>query len=409
MLCIVHFCSSDDILSLGQASHGFRRICADPYLRRIGIIKVSRSSTQVRLGGQPVSPSAVSFLRDLRITAPKISLICDLFHASAYSSDIVQFLKNHFIQALEMLFVNDEEDVLADLSFATIFRSILAAVTPTCKQMSFAACIGQSFRTLSCHTKLNPLLETNRHLGSKFQLTGTVTELCLSSSFFLHRALRGTLSSFLRGSAIEIVSLDCDTSEDSNEILRSMTLPSLQMLSIITRDHTLALFPTSFATHHPKLKRLSLLNLRSWDNPDSLRLPSVHLSLPTLSHLTVSSNYASFEMQDVAGLSRLDVISFMTLPVPENRGYCEVVEALTRALKSSTCSRRFSASLTISFTFPRLLDAHIRFCKENPVYRCSCSPLSLKGHRVNARNIEVCIDVLSGASMVEPSLFHSPP
>ena len=101
------------------------------------------------------------------------------------------------------------------------------------------------------------------------------------------------------------------------------------------------------------------------------------------------------------GLSRLSIISFMSVPVPENRGYCDVVESLTRALRLSTHSQHFSTSLMVSFTFPHFLGDHIRFCEENPVYRCSCSPLSIKGRQVmNIRNIEVRADILSEAFAV---------
>lgn len=75
MLYIVHFCSLDNNISLGQVSHRFCWICADHYFHWIGIIKVSHSSTQVRLGRQPISPSTVSFLCNLCIAALKISLI----------------------------------------------------------------------------------------------------------------------------------------------------------------------------------------------------------------------------------------------------------------------------------------------------------------------------------------------
>ncbi len=75
---------------------------------------------------------------------------------------------------------------------------------------------------------------------------------------------------------------------------------------------------------------------------------------------------------------------------------------------SSSHSWQLSASdLLISFTFPHLLEAHISFCKENPVYQCSCSPISLRGHNVkNIRNVEIFVDVLSRESMVGSSLFE---
>ena len=127
---------------------------------------------------------------------------------------------------------------------------------------------------------------------------GSVTEFRLSSAFSCFGHLWNIFALFLQSSSIEIVSLDCGTSAESCSILQSMVLPSLQMLSIVTHDNGLPLIPASFIRHHPRLKTALLLNLHSWDAPDSLCLTPMHLSLPALSHLMISSNYSSFEIQD---------------------------------------------------------------------------------------------------------------
>ena len=392
-------------------------MCSSLYLRRIGIIKDGNSSTQVCFVGKLALHSAVSFLHDLDLRTPRLSLICDLFHASTFLSDIIHFLKNHPIRALEMLFLDDELDILENPAFSDVIRSILGAFAPTCEQVSFVPHIRHVTRTLPSPSQLN--LGPGPSVASRLtpiirRAIGSVTEFRLSSAFSCFGHLWNIFALFLQSSSIEIVSLDCRTSAESCSILQSMVLPSLQMLSIVTHDNGLPLIPASFIRHHPRLKTASLLNLHSWDAPDSLCLTPTHLSLPALSHLTISSNYSSFEIQDISSfeiqdisrLSRLDVVSFITLPVPGNRGYCDVVESLTRAVRYSSCSSRF---LTISFTFPRLLDAHIRFCKENPIYRCSCSPLSLRGRLLkNIRNVEICVDVLSGEFVVKSLLEHLP-
>ena len=294
-----------------------------------------------------------------------------------------------------MSFLEDELNILEHPSFSIVILSILEAIMPTCKRVTFSAG-GWIPRTLS-----TPCPSPLRRSCHSLKLTELVTEFRLSSVFSHVGPLWDMLSHFLQTPAIEVVSLDCDASEDSWRILQSMAIPGLEMLSITTRGHTLPLFPHSFNKLHPKLKFLSVLNLHSWQSPDTLQLPSIHLSLPALSHLAISSNYSSFEIQDAIELSRLSVVSFMTLPVPENRGYCIVVESLTRALKSPISSQHFSTSLTVSFTFPRFLDDHLRFCEENPIYQCSCSP---QGHLVkNLRNIEVRADVLSEAFVVGSS------
>jgi hypothetical protein len=400
---VLDFCAPDEILALGQVSHGFRQICSYPYLCRIGIIiKNGNDAVDMRLVGQPFSPSAVAFLREVNLGFPRLSLICDLFHASSFSSDILRFLQNHSIQGLELLFFEDELDILEDFSFSVIVHNILMAIPSTCERVSFNAHGGQILRILPRrrHT-ISSSFRPTRHLKVRKRMA-LVTEFRLSSVFSRVGPLWRIISRFLQISAIEAVSLDCDTPGDPWRILQSMVVPRLEMLSIITHGDKLPVFPNSFNKFHPRLKFLSILDLHSWDTLHSLRLPLMHLSLPALSHLTISSNFSGFEIQDIMELSRLNIISFMTIPVPENRGYCEVVESLTQALRRSTVSsQHFSTSLTVSFTFPRFLDAHIRFCEENPIYRCSCSPLSMKGRLVkNLRSIEIRADVLSDAFMV---------
>lgn len=137
ILNILPFCSTSDIRSLGHASHRFCLICSRSYLHRIGIIKDHNGSTQVFFFGEPILPSVISFLCDLRHTL-HLSLICDLFHASAFSLDIIKFLKNHNIRALEMLFLDDELHILENPAFSNVVQSILGALTPTCKRVSFA-------------------------------------------------------------------------------------------------------------------------------------------------------------------------------------------------------------------------------------------------------------------------------
>jgi len=407
---ILNFSSPDDILSLGQVSHRFHQICSNPYLCRVGIIIKNGNGADIRLVGQLFSPSAIAFLRDVDLGFPRISLICDLFHASSFSSDIIRFLQNHSIQGLEMLFLEDELDILEDPSFSVIVHSILTAIPPTCKRVSFSSRGGQILRTLPTprRTTSSPSRPTRYSTLTSRKLMESVTEFRLSSIFSRMGPLWDTLSYFQQTSGIEVLYLDCDTTEDLKRILLSITLPGLLMFSIITHGGTLPIFPTSFNKLHPKLKFLSILNFRSWNAPDPLQTTFLPLPLPSnaLSHLTMTSNYSSFEIQDVTALSRLTIISFMSIPVPENREYCEVVESLTQALRPSSSSHLFSSSLTVSFTFPRFLDVHIRFCEENPIYRCSCSPRSMKGRLVkNIRNVEVQADILSEAFVVWTFLF----
>lgn len=393
VLDVLHFCSPDDILSLGQTSHGLRRICCNPYLYRTGlVIKNGNSAANIRLVGQPVSPFAVAFLCDMDVGALRISLICDVFHTLSFSSDIIQFLRSHSIQTLEILCLEDELNILEVPSFSATIHNILATITTSpCRRVSFTAHSERITRTLPtpCHTNLGP--SSSHHLTPKSM--ESITELRLSSVFSRVGSLWNILLCFLQLSPIEVVSLDCEGSEDPWRILQSMTVPDLEALSLVTRGHPLPKFPNSFGKLHPKLK---FLLIRSWDIPHSLQFPSMHLSLPPLSHLTISSNYSSFDIQSIAELSRLSITSFMSVPVPEGRGYCDVVESLTRALRSSTSSQHFPMTLTVSFTFPRHLDAHIRFCEENPIYQCSCSPLSKKSNPLkNIRHIEVHADMLS--------------
>jgi len=81
----------------------------------------------------------MAFFRDVNLGALRISLICDLFHASFFSSDIIQFLQNHSIQALEMSFLEDELNILEHPSFSIVILSILEAIMPTCKRVTFSA------------------------------------------------------------------------------------------------------------------------------------------------------------------------------------------------------------------------------------------------------------------------------
>jgi len=182
VLNTLHFCSANDILSLGQVSRLLHRICCNLYLYRIGLaVKNGNSTTNIRLVGQPVSPAAIAFLCDMEVGALRISLICDVFHASSFSCDIMRFLRSHPIQALEILCFEDELDILEDPSFSAVIQNLLATITPTCERVSFNARGEQTLRILPTHCHTNSSPSTRCHLTPKSM--ESVTEFRLSSVF----------------------------------------------------------------------------------------------------------------------------------------------------------------------------------------------------------------------------------
>ena len=82
-----------------------------------------------------------------------------------------------------------------------------------------------------------------------------------------------------------------------------------------------------------------------------------------------------FPLHVLGSLSFLDlhVYAFMAFPIPQNHGYCYVVQSLVDIWLHSKAFRPIDPSrFTASFTFPHHLSDHLAFCEEISMYQCSC-------------------------------------
>lgn len=358
------------------------------------------NSTQILLAGNLAPPSMAPFLRCPGLFShakTDFSLRCDLFHLSVFLDDILQFLKNCPIQSLELSCYDDERTILESHGFSNMIHAVLASLSPPCERVSFTSPVGQVTRAIPLFfgEDSTPSCAAPRSTISEIQ---SITEFRLSSVFSRPFLLRHTLAVFLQHSAITSLHLDCAIGQQNHETLSAIILPNLEKFSLTARGYTPTL-PTSFCRRHQKLAFVSMLSFCSWDDPDGLRPSSSSLLLPPASHITISSNYPIIKPQKISRLDRLDIVSCITLPVPDNRGYCDAVASLTTALRAMSPSF-LPSSFTASFTFPRLLRHHIQFCNEN-IYRCSCDSFTLNDPMVkNVQYVEVVVDVISSFCMV---------
>jgi hypothetical protein len=274
---------------------------------------------------------------------------------------------------------------------------------PHCERLRFKAgpanCSRPSLRQLwiPVHTP-KPGPSVRKALAS-------LTEVQLSLPLFHLCSLRSSTSVLLRHPNITSFSLTCSTASEAEDALSNTLIPTMEHLSLRINNASLVTLPTSFLRSHSKLRYVYLSALFQWD--EASFLPSrTRITLPSLASATISSKYAGFDIIDSSSIRDLHVYSFMAFPIPENRGYCEVVKSLVDTWLNSK-SLRPASSFTASFTFPRRLSSHLTFCESLPIYRCSCTPATFAGNVVHGvGRIKIFLDSVTQLVVVRLFFLH---
>jgi len=199
--------------------------------------------------------------------------------------------------------------------------------------------------------------------------------------------------------------LEGSTASESEDVLSRTCLPVLEYLSVRASDSALAVIPDSFSRSHSRIRSIHFSALFPWDT-QSFTPSRTRITLPSrsLASVTISSKYAGFDVLGSLSFVDLHVYAFMAVPIPKNRGYCDVVQSLVDIWVHSKAFRpidlgRFMAS----FTFPRRLSDHLAFCEEISMYWCSCAAASLHGENVHGvQRVKIFLDHLNHHVVVCP-------
>jgi hypothetical protein len=392
ILVVTEYAALQDILALSQTCSQLRHRCVRLYLKRLGIFYSGPTIPEIRLVGGPFSALTMSLVRFLAnpVVTPRASMIIDFYHVTTFLCDIRQLLRADTIISFQLAVFDDEHSFLDDSNLSSSLFSILCHLSDHCKRLRFMAGPEQSSRPL-LNQLWTPVYTLRPGRLSIRNSLASLTEIHLSSTLFYHRSLKDSFCFLLRHSSVSSFSLTCSTASESDDVLSRTRLPALENLSIQVTDATLATLSDAFLTSHCNVRYIHLSALFPWDEA-SFKPSGTRITLPSLASATISSKYAGFDVVDSSPLTDLCIYSFMAFPVPENRGYCDVVRSLVDIWQHSKAFKPVG-KFTASFNFPRRLSNHLAFCRDVPMYHCSCTPGTLKGELVyGVRHIKIFLD-----------------
>lgn len=399
ILLIAEYCPAAVVLTLSQTCLQLRRLFAGPQLRQLGILKSGPTATEIHLVGGPFSAANVSLLRHLTCHTPQMYFITDLYHVTTFLCDIRLFLRMHAINSFEITLLDDEHCILDGPDLSGSLLNVLSHLSHHCNILRFISGAEHKSRPLQW-VPIHVPKPTHQSIGKALM---SIKEIRLSSSLFHLRSFNGLISILLWRPTITSLTLECSTASESEDILSRTHLPALEYLSIRANDATLVNIPDAFSRSHSTIRFIYLSALFPWETQSfTPSRTSIALPLQFLASLTISSKYAAFNVLASPSFLDLHVYSFMAFPVPQNRGYCDVVRSLVDIWLRSKAFRPVNPThFTASFTFPRRLSDHLAFCKEVPVYQCSCTAASLHGKKVHGiQRVKIFLDHLNDRVVV---------
>ena len=406
ILAIAECSGLEEILALSQLCSKLRRPCSQIYLTRIGILKVGRITTEIRILGGPFSGQIVSLLKNLQGTSGSlpVTLIVDFYHITSFRLEFQSLLRNITISSFEIDIFDDEHDLL-DNDHLTALLIVLSNLSDLCECLRLIAKPSQSSRSLS--SNLEPTCPPiPGHLLIQKALS-SLTEIHLSTYLFSHHPpLQNTIAPFLlHHQNVEYLSLSCSTAIKFESLLSQICLPVLESLSIQVGDDTLAVLPLWFLASHPNLHDIYLSSKFSW-NEASFQPSGVRILLPSITNGTIPSKYAGFDILDSSTLRHLHVYSYLSFPVPEHLGFCRIVASLVDIWLSSHEFRPVD-DFTASFTFPCRLSDHLAFFKEKNklrIHQCSNLVCSSDSTIPGVRHVKIFVDRLTQPVIVSVSV-----
>ena len=309
-----------------------------------------------------------------------MSVIVDFYHLTSFQCDVRLLLKTNTIVSFELLILDDEHSLLDDWNLSASLLNVLSHLSAHCKRISFKAGPANSSRH-SLRQLWVPVYTPKPRVPSIRKALASLTEVKLSLPLFHHCSLKSSTSILLDHPNVTVFSLTCSTASEAEEALSKTHMPMLEYLSICVENASLVTLPTTFLRSHSNLRHVYLSALFQW--AEATFVPSqTRIALPSLASATISSKYAGFDVIDSSSLLDLHIYSFMAFPVPENRGYCEVVRSLVNIWLNSK-PLWLASNFTASFTFPRRLASHLAFLEVFCVYQCSCTPATHAGRVVH--------------------------
>lgn len=407
ILIFAEYSTLQGILPLTRTCSQLRHLCASIHLKTHGILRSRPATTEIHLVGGPFSAPTVSLLQCLMPIRPslldssRMSLVIDLYHITSFLCVIQRLLRTNIITSVEIVILDDELSFLDNHNISGSLWNILSHLPRHCKGLHFKAGPEHLSRP-SLHQYWIPVYTPKPGRACIRRALAALTEVHLTLPLFYRCSLKNSISFLLHHPKLTYLSLTCSTAIESEDVLSKACLPALEHLSIRACDASLVVLPQIFLRSHSNLRSVYLSAIFPW-NEDSFK-PSgkrnAIITLPFLTSATISSKYTTFDIINPSSFLDLHIYSFMAFPIPENRGYCEVVQSLVDIW---ICSKTFLPveSFTASFTFPRRLSNHLAFCADFPVYRCSCIPATLGGKVVRGvRRIKIFLDNVTQSVVV---------
>ena len=406
ILLIAECCTPAEVHLLSQTCCQLQRLCTRLHLRQLGILHSGSTATEIHLVGGPFFAPSMSLLPYLICDTSRTSFVIDFYHVTTFLCYIQLFLRTHTITSFELTLLEDEHCLLHSSNLSGSLLNVLSHLSNRCSILRITTGTKHAPRLLNqwvpVYTPKPSRLSIRKALMS-------VREVRLSSSLFHLRSLKELISVLLQHPTIESLTLECSTASESEDVLSRTHLPALEYLSIRAVNAALVVIPDTFSMSHSKIRFVRLSSLFLWDTqsftPSEVRIA---LSSHSLASAAISSKYAGFDILNSSSFLDLHIYSFMAFPVPQNRGYCDVVQSLVDIWLHSEAFRPIDPSrFMASFTFPCRLSDHLAFCEEFPVYQCSCNTTFLEGKKVHGvQRVKIFLDRLNHRIVVCPFLLY---
>ncbi len=403
ILVVAEYSTLQGILPLTQTCRLLRHRCASIHLKQLGIL--NSATTKIHLVGGPFSAPVVSLLQCLTpirpslFDSPRMFLVIDFYHVTSFLCAIQRLLKTNTITSVELVILDDELSLLDNYNLSGSLLNALSHLPCHCQRLRFNAGPEHLSRP-SLRQHWIPVYTPKPGRASIRRALAALTEVHLSLPLFYRCSLGNSIFFLLHHPKLTSFSLTCSNAIESEDVLSKACLPALENLTVRASDASLVVLPRIFMRSHSNLRNIYLSAIFHW-NEDSFKPSGTCITLPSLASATISSKYAAFDIVNSSSLLDLHVYSFMAFPIPENRGYCNVVRSLVDIWLHSKPFLPVE-SFTASFTFPHRLSNHLAFCANVPVYQCSCiqaTPVRKKlVHGV--RRIKIFLDNVTQAVVV---------
>jgi len=416
---------TDDLptqLALSRTSYRLRNISCDAYLRhhsKSHIIPNGLDQATVSLQGH-IPSNVLHLLTSFSVVAPRtqeILLDCDIFNLVKFVQDLCRFTAANSVTRLRLTYPRQgyPNYVLDNGLVPYAVLSLLASfyqpgraqksieIRPSDVQHAFP---DQDLQAHHCQSKVprscTPAYK--RLYRRAAQAVHSLSSARIHSSFLLLPSPLPMSSLLLCSKSMSAFTLECHTVDQCDLLLPLINFPALEAFSLRVEDHNGIKMPPGFFRRHGKLE---LLRLHNFSSQPGHGYPLDLSHLPALTHMALSSNFASWNIAKASTLAYLHVspLTFLGTP-PDTPRYCSAVRELCILIQGSS-NAHLPDKFTLHIAFPYKLSNHVQFTSASfpPSFPCLCASVGPRHSIPRVKSLEVSIDLFDQHTYV--SVIHN--